>query len=434
MGDTSINADRTPAQVQATLNEMAVSTLPNEAPSGTERCPEGRIRIGMFFDGTGNNMFLDGRQKKLSNVAKLFTLYRREGSVQTSAYHIGVGSEDTEGMISQGVENMLGGGMGLGGRARIDWGRTQITEFFNRGTNHLAVEKIFDTYGFSRGAALARDFVNNIKKFRVDDLSKQPRIQHLVMGNHVEEIKIYPPLSGLTSWFLGIFDTVGSFTVAGKDLDVEYDFNVDKDWVHWTVHFIAEDEVRSFFSLQSIKGKRFWRRLINSDSGEEPLPANMEETPYPGAHSDVGGGYGPGDQGKEPQLSHIPLRDMHAKSIAKGVPLNPLTNLAADQRVVPGDLERWYGQYLSDRPTILHGKYIQALPNDEYEAAMRAREGLGSWASLKGRYIHSQSEEFGATTFIDRPVDMVRRFEDRINPFYTAPIRQRAVYYNASRR
>ncbi|KYF72817.1 T6SS phospholipase effector Tle1-like catalytic domain-containing protein [Sorangium cellulosum] len=440
----------TPAQARASYNQMCASALPNEPPSGTERCPAGRIRIGVFFDGTGNNMFVDWARKNPTNIAKLFKLYKRQGTVQTSAYHIGVGSEVKPGAARQKVEDILGGGMGLGGRKRIDWGREQLDEFFNRGKNHLAVEKIIDVYGFSRGAALARDFVNNVKKLRVNNTHAAPRTDYIAMGNSVSgtvlvPVKVYPPLGGLKVWFLGVFDTVGSFTVAGKDLDVEYDFNVDAGWVAWTTHYIAEDERRSFFSVQSIKGKSAWRRLVNAVGGEEPLPRNMEEIPYPGAHADVGGGYGPGEQGRLVHLAHIPLEDMHRRSLQKGVPLSALSGLPAAFTVVPGDLRTAYNRYRADRKPILGDRYIQALANDEYKRLSVTRATLKSWMYLKVKYIHDQLDEFGPTTFLDRPMDKLNKLNDWLeNPidnlvdWYEGrprpPVRQRSVYFNASRR
>ncbi|AHI74244.1 hypothetical protein BTRA_1661 [Burkholderia thailandensis USAMRU Malaysia  len=48
---------------------------------------------------------------------------------------------------------------------------------------------------------------------------------------------------------------------------------------------------------------------------------NCEEVVYPGVHSDVGGGYGPEEQGREQDLSLIPLRHMYAEALRAGVPL-----------------------------------------------------------------------------------------------------------------
>jgi hypothetical protein len=63
-------------------------------------------------------------------------------------------------------------------------------------------------------------------------------------------------------------------------------------------------------------------------------PDNCRESVYPGAHSNVGGGYRPGEAGKSGNesalLSNIPLREMHKIAIEKGVPLKKLSELDAD--------------------------------------------------------------------------------------------------------
>ncbi|MDX4993130.1 DUF2235 domain-containing protein, partial [Streptococcus suis] len=66
------------------------------------------------------------------------------------------------------------------------------------------------------------------------------------------------------------------------------------------------------------------------------LPDGAQEIVYPGAHSNVGGGYRPGEAGKSETrdllLSKIPLRKMYEEAIAYGVPLKHLTdpNMATD--------------------------------------------------------------------------------------------------------
>lgn len=51
-----------------------------------------------------------------------------------------------------------------------------------------------------------------------------------------------------------------------------------------------------------------------------------EEIVYPGVHSDVGGGYGPGEQGRgrddADKLSQVPLLDMYREARKAGVPLD----------------------------------------------------------------------------------------------------------------
>jgi hypothetical protein len=97
------------------------------------------------------------------------------------------------------------------------------------------------------------------------------------------------------------------------------------------LHLVAGHEQRLCFPVESI------RRA----SGE--YPTNATEVIYPGVHSDVGGGYPPGDQGKaiskgklehdSQLLSQIALHDLYADAFAHGAPLKvPAAVLPPDLR------------------------------------------------------------------------------------------------------
>jgi hypothetical protein len=83
-------------------------------------------------------------------------------------------------------------------------------------------------------------------------------------------------------------------------------------------HFIAAHEIRNSFPLDSVS------TLLGSRISK---PANFYETVYPGAHSDVGGGYAPGEgaRGIRPseKLALIPLRHMYDFALKCGVPMLP---------------------------------------------------------------------------------------------------------------
>ncbi|QKJ52026.1 DUF2235 domain-containing protein [Providencia rettgeri] len=79
-------------------------------------------------------------------------------------------------------------------------------------------------------------------------------------------------------------------------------------------HFTAAHEQRQAFCLDSIR------------TPEGNYPPNSYEIIYPGMHSDVGGAYPVGDQGKsrngdDELLSQIALHDMYATAIDAGAPL-----------------------------------------------------------------------------------------------------------------
>ncbi|WP_252404110.1 phospholipase effector Tle1 domain-containing protein, partial [Escherichia coli] len=91
--------------------------------------------------------------------------------------------------------------------------------------------------------------------------------------------------------------------------------NIPRD-VKRCAHFFSIHEQRMSFPLDTImEGQAY------------PGGAGQRlEVAYPGVHSDVGGGYPPGDQGKAragdaDKLSQIPLHHMYIEALRWGVPL-----------------------------------------------------------------------------------------------------------------
>jgi uncharacterized protein (DUF2235 family) len=169
-------------------------------------------------------------------------------------------------------------------------------------------------FGFSRGAAQARAFLTVL----------QALLQHdgtgLIKRLRGQENPSYA-LAGipLRIQFVGLFDTVASAGLA----DASPFWRGFGGWangtmaipdvVERTVHFVAGHEVRRAFPSSSLRvdGK---------------MPRNCLEVVYPGAHSDVGGGYAAGDQGKAvgdrtALVSQVPLVEMYMEAIKSGVPM-----------------------------------------------------------------------------------------------------------------
>lgn len=184
------------------------------------------------------------------------------------------------------------------------------------------VQRIFvSTFGFSRGAAQARVFVNwFLELCRLDaQLSGQPGDRTL--GS-------FP----VTFDFLGLFDTVASVGMASSSLlwdghaewaDADYSMRIPDDVP--CVHIVAAHEFRRSFPLDSAHvGNR--------------LPAKTVEWVCPGMHSDVGGGYLPKEQGKgvdsagADMNSRIPLLFMYREARLAGVPLKLELASAAIQK------------------------------------------------------------------------------------------------------
>ncbi|EPN2804847.1 T6SS phospholipase effector Tle1-like catalytic domain-containing protein [Serratia marcescens] len=174
-------------------------------------------------------------------------------------------------------------------------------------------------YGFSRGAAAARAFVRWLSELlpKPEEGQDKPE-QCLAVGG----LKI--PLS---VEFLGLLDTVASVGVAHIApvaeghmgwADGTQELPAEKTYgglIKKCVHMVSSHEQRLCFPLDSIRRP------------DGKYPANSEEVVYPGMHSDLGGGYPPGDQGKANAdndgflLSQIALHDMYASALESGAPL-----------------------------------------------------------------------------------------------------------------
>ncbi|RAU30642.1 DUF2235 domain-containing protein [Enterobacter sp. ECC-175] len=183
-------------------------------------------------------------------------------------------------------------------------------------------------YGFSRGAAAARTFVNWLSELlpKPEEGKDKPE-QCLAVG----ELKI--PLS---VEFLGIIDTVASVGVAHiapvaeghmgwadgtQELPKE---EIYGGLIKHCVHLVSSHEQRLCFPMDSI-------RRANGH-----YPTNSVEVVYPGMHSDLGGGYPPGDQGKANGhgdsllLSQIVLHDIYSSAFAAGAPFKVLKSSLPD--------------------------------------------------------------------------------------------------------
>jgi hypothetical protein len=281
---------------------------PPEPPNGTIS-----LNIGIFFDGTLNNK--NNTQEKLnnsehfkkngvdkkqsssyyndkSNVARLWEFYEEPHKI----YVEGIGTEDRE------EDSTMGFAFGTGDtgiRGKVRKGCERISDIVKQEKDKGKASKInvltFDVYGFSRGAAAARNFVHEISKAkykaRVTTVSTQggtftqksdsdgkitqrddfPRRGHL--GLQLEEKGIEVDIVRVR--FLGIYDTVSSYS---KNFSVSPNFNDveelglnDIGAASNVVHYVAANEHRENFSL------------TNTNIGIQKS--------FPGVHSDIGGSY-----------------------------------------------------------------------------------------------------------------------------------------------
>ncbi|HBR4216197.1 TPA: DUF2235 domain-containing protein, partial [Klebsiella pneumoniae] len=139
--------------------------------------------------------------------------------------------------------------------------------------------------------------------------------------------------------FLGLLDTVASVGVAHvvpvadghmSWADGTMELPDDETYgglIKKCVHLVSGHEQRLCFPLDSV-------RRANGK-----YPPCAREVVYPGMHSDIGGGYPPGDQGKANGeddsllLSQVVLHDLYASAFSAGAPLKvPLQALPEDKK------------------------------------------------------------------------------------------------------
>ncbi|QDL52924.1 T6SS phospholipase effector Tle1-like catalytic domain-containing protein [Rhodoferax aquaticus] len=418
----------------------------------------GNVYVGMFFDGTGNNEKLDYdngnvplEQQKPSNVVRLFYAYKdgMKGAQATDGlykfYAPGVGTpfEDIGDVGSIG-----GGALGAGGEQRILWGLLQVFNAVNdyaitrtlipasaspsrtlmlqgmmppERQRHFALLQqqlkanlkvstkpgldriVVDVFGFSRGAAQARAWVNWLYGLCEQQGSDARTATYLFAG------------VPLQVRFMGLFDTVASVgvggTVAGNkalESDGHYAWADDNLQIHPAVkhceHYVAAHEVRASFPCDSVRV-------------DAAYPPNVRESVYPGSHSDVGGGgYTRSAQGKRDGLARIPGMAMYNAALSWGVPLYRLNVLKAKGQgyydnlipsaeavaahqaylqavgVAPGSVEQqhrahwaWYLRYrIACREAYGHRSFVRAATEAERKLMLQTQNDLAEALSRAG--------------------------------------------------
>jgi hypothetical protein len=319
-----------------------------------------KLWFSFFFDGTGNNRDADLGTLKHSNIARLFRVHQEEDrDVGIYRFYIpGLGTYCKEAHDDGG--SVLGYGFGDKGEERLTWAFALFNEKMKPhiARAHSQINAIAEinvaAFGFSRGAALARAFIGRFAERCVQDDKGNWRLKS---GKYIIRIR-----------FMGLFDTVASVgpPMAANTTDVSDaargvshiihsrlngkgyadlrpqllafakgaragadpapgKYNGHSGWgeemripemVEEVRHFVAAHEIRNSFPLDSVSVL---------EKGAINKPARFSETVYPGVHSDVGGGYRPGEGGRserpDRKLGLIPLADMYSLALAKGVPL-----------------------------------------------------------------------------------------------------------------
>lgn len=332
----------------------------SEVESFPEYQPDNTINlyIGMFFDGTGNNRYnsdslyytkvkrnsdkiksseippqksftntsnnkggikitdRDSYWNPYSNIAKLYDLYKvkkRISDQEQEKYYIlkqyveGIGTERSK------EDGSIGSSIGrgeLGILAKVEKG---VKDLVNNELNSLPKNKkiykiVFDVFGFSRGAAAARHFCNEVKS-QAQYVSKRKKDYYDSKGTILTDekeltkhaggmfgaelnkigLKPYDETYKIEIRFLGLFDTVISDMIVKENIG-------DKlaPFIGITPVLVQEflEDIKTNISGLGI-GKVFhiqandeWRENFAFTPTEEGYTLSML-----GAHSDIGGGY-----------------------------------------------------------------------------------------------------------------------------------------------
>ena len=208
------------------------------------------------FNGTWNEDEVDEGQD--TNVVKF-----RDAYTDRIFYLEGIGTR--LGFIGK----ILGGLTGVGGRVRVREALEQLDRNFADG------DRAIDIVGFSRGAALALHFANEIQEDK----------------------------GGAEIRFLGLWDVVASFGIPGNDINIGWTLTLPPN-VRKCYHAMALDERRGGFPLTRIQ----------TAAGSLSSTGRLQEVWFRGVHSDVGGSASLG-------LSSIALCWMLQRAKENGLPI-----------------------------------------------------------------------------------------------------------------
>jgi RHS repeat-associated protein len=292
--------------------------------------PDGLILFA--FDGTGNDdPPMEG--SAVSNVVRFRDIYN-DGAAR---YVSGVGTVHED--AAWGAINVppLDAAINGSGTRRIERMMTYLLEEARAADDNTRLN--IDIVGFSRGAAQARDFANNIIRYSGTSVTGDTyNFQTDARGwftytasvrNAAGQSVRFEGRQCVNLRFMGLWDTVLS-TNSGRG----YRLGIPPHFQH-VAHAVALNEYRSqpsatwdslsnrnFYSRTRIQldGSRHWGGfpLVSIGASSSRLGQVRIERGFIGAHADIGGGYGANDDG----LSSVALSWMVGQAQIAGVAMN----------------------------------------------------------------------------------------------------------------
>lgn len=237
-----------------------------------------------------------------TNIQKLYDLYLRDVYLEKERlfvhpeYITGIGTgNETDNTKPADESVLIGQAMGLGKygvEAKVVTAIEQLSQSLKGITNSRVYSESnidglssieFDVFGFSRGAAAARHFVN-----LVIDGKRGVFAEIMAQACNANDVEMKTGFnwnsdSSVSIKFVGLFDTVAAMVDLTKgDISPHNNNNggvrlwLDPDRVKRVVHLTAhrKTEYRRNFSLNRINSAEHFHEYV-----------------VPGAHSDIGGGY-----------------------------------------------------------------------------------------------------------------------------------------------
>lgn len=274
------------------------------------------------FDGTWNKEKDAGRYDLNTNVVRFKDLYQGD-----KFFFKGVGTK--HGALGK----FFGGAFGVGGHDRIEDAKKKLKEQFAKG------DHVIDIVGFSRGAALAVHFANEVAA----DFRKQAWAHSAPATFAGAPVVPFNPSTPIR--FLGVWDIVASFGIPinlgfnFNRINLGYQLDLPKE-VRFCYHAISLDERRQAFRPTRVKGGcEVWFR---------------------GVHSDVGGG------NENHALNDITLRWMLNKAIASGLRM-------ADNCIATSCVRANIDGKIADNFDPVQNRAREPKPGDRYHYTVGSR-------------------------------------------------------------
>ena len=311
--------------------------------------------IVLSFDGTWNTPG-DTKSPAEDDSTNVFRFHqsvtpaRADGRLQVKWYNEGVGTE--------WMNRIRGGAFGLGLDKHILDGYRKLIELHEDGDDVFIV-------GFSRGAYTARSLVGLIRnsgllrtadETLIDRAYEMYRSRDQVDSEHARAFRSANARE-IRLRFVGVWDTVGAL---GVPLQSFKEFNAEEYAFHDTK--LSAIVVNAFHALAVDENREPYRATMwgPQDARDRAQGQVLEQLWFPGAHSDVGGGY----TGTHP-VADLTLRWMQKKAQACGLSVQALAAPTRAATVV-ADLHDSFATFFGGFFSIFHRRYYRPMGRAEH--------------------------------------------------------------------